>query len=155
MRFPGGEVVDVDVGVAVDVGLPQNGLAVGGELAAVDFPFVMGEPVDFLGGDVEQSHIGVTVGGVGGDEQALAVEGEVVHPVVFLAGVLGDFDRLRGFHIGNKYIGVFPGGVVLRIGDQLTIVRPHRAAIAQLRRRSGGQMADLAVGYVEDINLPG
>jgi len=48
MRLAGGEVVDVDIGVPVDVGFPKDGLAVGSELAAVDFPLVVGKPVDFL-----------------------------------------------------------------------------------------------------------
>jgi len=53
--------VDVDVGVAVEVGLPQNGLAaVGGELAGgVRFSHFQGKQVDFLGGDVESEPHGV------------------------------------------------------------------------------------------------
>ncbi len=40
----GGEIVQVDFFVAVDVGAEGDVLAVGRELAAANFPFVMREP---------------------------------------------------------------------------------------------------------------
>ena len=74
----GSEIVHVDVGVAVDVGGPGNGFAVGREIAAFDFPFVLGEPVDFLGRDVEQADVVVAIAGVRGDQQMLAVGRKIV-----------------------------------------------------------------------------
>ena len=60
----GSEIVDVDVGVAVDVGGPGDRFAVGRKIAAFDFPFVLGEPVDFLRGDVEQADVVIAIAGI-------------------------------------------------------------------------------------------
>ena len=43
------KIVQVDIFVAVDVGAESNVLAIRRELAAADFPFVVGEPLDLSG----------------------------------------------------------------------------------------------------------
>src|ERR1700678_4347499 len=43
-RFAGGEIALVDIFIAIDVGAEGDVLAVEGEFAAANFPFVFGEP---------------------------------------------------------------------------------------------------------------
>ena len=83
----GSEVVNIDVGVAVDVSSPGDGFSVGRKIAGFDFPFVLGEPVDFLGRDVEQADIVIAIARVGGDQQMLAIGRELVGDVNGLAVV--------------------------------------------------------------------
>ena len=79
------EVVEINVGVAVDVGGPGQRAAIGRERSGVDLPLVVGEPLDLLGCDVEQSDIVVAVVRVRGDEDGLAVGRDVGGEVGLLA----------------------------------------------------------------------
>src|SRR5271156_1795671 len=51
-RLVGGEIVQVDIFIAVDVGAEGDALAIGRKFAAANFPFVLGEPLDRLHGEI-------------------------------------------------------------------------------------------------------
>ena len=77
----------IDVFVAVDIGAEGEALAVGGEFAAADFPFVLGEPGDLLACDFEKADIVVSVAGVRGEQNVLAVGRNIVARVALFAAV--------------------------------------------------------------------
>src|SRR5712691_11942842 len=48
----GREIVQIDVFIAVDVGAEGDVLAVRRELSTADFPFVLGQPLDRVSGEI-------------------------------------------------------------------------------------------------------
>ena len=145
--------MQVDVGVAVHVGGPGDGLAVGRKIAAFDFPFVLGEPVDFLGGDIEQADIVVAVAGIRGDQQALAVGREVVGGVELFALVRREQRALAGGNFGDEDIGIRALGLLLGVGDPLVVGGPDGIDVHLVLGRAGGQVLGVAHQRVEDVDL--
>ena len=72
----GDEVEQIDVFVAVDVGAEGEVLAVGGEFAAADSPFILGKPGNLFAGDIQQADVVVAVCRVGGDAALRLPSGE-------------------------------------------------------------------------------
>src|SRR5712692_7652384 len=72
-RFPSREVIQVNVSVTVHIrGIGQVS-SVSGKADAGDFPLVLREPANFLGGDVQQSGVLVSIGGVRCDQDVLTI----------------------------------------------------------------------------------
>ena len=145
--------MNVDVGVAVHVGGPGDGLAVGREIAAFDFPFVLGEPVDFLGGDIEQADVVVAVAGIRGDQQALSVGRDFVCGVELFALVRREQRALTGGDFGDEDIGVRALGLLLRVSDPLVVGGPDGIDVHLVLGRAAGQVFGVAHQGVEDVDL--
>ena len=149
----GSQIVQVDIGIAVDVGGPGDGLAVGRKIAAFDFPFVLGEPIDFLGGDIQQADVVIAVAGIRGDQQMLSVGREIVGGVKLFALVRRQQRALAGGNFGDEDIGIRALGLLLGVGDPLAVGGPDGIDIHLVLGRAGGQVLGVAHQRVEDIDL--
>ena len=77
MRFPGCDLIQIKVGVAIDVRAVGQKLAVGRKTLARNLPFVLREPMDLLTGNIEQSDVVVAIARIRGDQDALAIRRNV------------------------------------------------------------------------------
>ena len=130
-----------------------TGLAVGRKIAAFDFPFVLGEPVDSFGGDIEQADVVIAVAGIRGDQQALSVGREVVGGVELFALVRREQRALTGGDFGDEDIGVRALGLLLGVGDPLVVGGPDGIDIHLVPGRAAGQMFRVAHQGVEDVDF--
>ena len=153
LRAPARHVVQIDVGVAINIGRPRQRLAIGRKRSCAQPPLLVGQPVNLLGCDVEQSDIVVAVLRVRGDEDRLAIGRDVIRFVSVLACMLRQVCALAAGEIEHEDVGVLPGGVRLRINQELAIARENRARVAQLLGRVLRQMAHVARGNVHQLDL--
>ena len=65
--------MQINIGIAFDVRGPGDVFAVRRKVAAVDLPFIFGEPGNLLAGNIEQPDIVVAIRGIRSDQQLLAV----------------------------------------------------------------------------------
>ena len=148
-----GDIVDIDVGIAIDVRGPGKRLAIGRERAGIDLPLVVGQPLDLLRRDVEQSHILVAVLRVGSNQDRPAVRREIVSGIGMFAFVLCQIRALPGGEVEHEDVRVLARRVRLGIDQELAVARKDRVIVAKLLGRVGRQMIDMTRRHVHQVNL--
>src|SRR3979409_1050438 len=98
--------------------------AIGREAATGDFTRIVFKPVNFFGGDVEESGVLVTVGGVRCDQDVLAVGRNIVGLVESLAFMRGQQRALGTGDVDHKYVVIGALRLLLCVDDELPVFRP-------------------------------
>ncbi len=152
-RFSGGDVVGVNLIVAIDIGGVEQRLAIGSEAVAGDLPLVLREPMNLFGRNVEQSGVVVTVAGVRRDEHILAVGRDVIGAVQLLAFVGREQRALAARDLGDEDIGVGALGLLLRIKNKLAIGGPDGRDVHAVFGGAGSEVLYVAQCCVVDVDL--
>ena len=109
------QIVEIDVDVAVDIRDVGQRFSIRREASALDFPFVLREPVNLFGGDIEQPNVVVSVGGVRCDLNIFAIGRDVGRFESLLAFVRRKQRVLRSGNIDRVDVGFRAFGLLLRV----------------------------------------
>ena len=126
--------MQIDVGIAFDIRSPGDELAVRRKVAARDLPFVLGEPRNLLGRNIQQANIVVAIRRVRSNQQLLAIGREIIGAIKLFALVRREQGTLARRNFGDKDIRIRSLGLLLRVSDPLSIVRPDRIVVQLVGR---------------------
>src|SRR5204863_4124091 len=101
-RLLGSEIVKINIAVAIDVGRPGSCSSIGRKVTRADLPFILGEPVDFLRGDIKQANVLISVPSIRSDKHLLSVRRDVACAVKMLSFMGREQRALSRCQLRNK-----------------------------------------------------